>query len=178
MYSNFSSLGSWFTSNFIAELHRRSPDQNSSMYIVIFMISMSYQCIAPLASAVPTNYTTSNMLVTSVHGRPVTNTTVAMANGVPSIDFLEHEAPPLLPPSESKGWAVDDSNPATHRYRVLTSKAPRVDLVTGSAPCRGNCTSRTDRVSPGNHIPSPFVPPVASNGSIAERLPPIRRQVQ
>ena len=80
------------------------------------MISMSYQCIAPLASAVPTNYTASNMLVTSIHGRPVTNNTVAMANGMPSIDFLEHAAPPLLPPSESKGWAVDDSNPATHRY--------------------------------------------------------------
>ncbi|VAI31714.1 unnamed protein product [Triticum turgidum subsp. durum] len=149
------------------------------MYIVIFMISMSYQCIAPLASAVPTNYTASNMHVTSVHGRPVTNTTVAMANGVPSIDFLEHEAPLLLPPSESKGWAeVDDSNPVTHRYTVLTSKAPRDDPVTGSAPCRGNCTSRTDRVSPRNHIPSPFVPPVASNGSTAERLPPIRRRVQ
>ncbi|KAM3256995.1 hypothetical protein ACQJBY_049399 [Aegilops geniculata] len=153
---------------------------NSSMYLVIFMISMSYQCIAPVASAVPTNYTAYDMLATSVHGRPVTNTTVTMADGVPSVNFFEHESPLLLPPSESKGWAaVDDSNPATHGYRVLTSKAPRDDPVTGSAPCRGNCTSQTDRVSPRNHhIPSPFVPPVASNGSTAERLPSIRRQLQ
>lgn len=89
---------------------------NSSTYLVIFMISMSYQCIAPLASAVPSNYTASDMLATSLHGRPVANTTVTMIDGVPSVGFLEHEAPLLLPPSESKGWAaVGDSNPATHR---------------------------------------------------------------